>query len=76
LALTDFSQSQAKTKVVCSQHTKQGTAEPFHFLHIGPMSDGTMLGRLCAADFGHTMSLWHCCWPKARLQIPAEFGPE
>jgi hypothetical protein len=44
-SFTDFShQSLAtKTKVVCSQHTKQGTAEPFHFLHMGPMSDVKML---------------------------------
>ncbi len=44
--LADFTQSQAKTKVVCSQHTKETTAGPFHFLHMGPMSDVTMLGRL------------------------------
>jgi hypothetical protein len=63
-SLADFSQSQAKTKVVCGQNTKQVTDEPFHFLHMGPMSDVTILGRLCVADFGHAMSMWHCCWPK------------
>jgi hypothetical protein len=72
----DFSQIQAKTKVVCSQHMKQGTAESFHFLNVGPMSDETMLGRLSAADFGHTMSLWHCLWPKGWLwQISARAKP-
>jgi hypothetical protein len=29
--LVEFSQSQANTKIVCSQHTKHGTAEQFHF---------------------------------------------
>jgi hypothetical protein len=29
--------------------------KPFLFLHIGPMSDVTMLGRLCVADCWHTM---------------------
>jgi hypothetical protein len=38
-SLADFSQSQAKTKVVCGQHTKETSAGPFHFLHMGPMSD-------------------------------------
>jgi hypothetical protein len=42
------SQSQAKTKVICSQLTKHGTAEPFHFLYsMGPISDVTILRRLC-----------------------------
>jgi hypothetical protein len=59
-SLAYFSQSQAKSKVVCGQNTKHGTAEPFHFLHMGPMSDVTMLGRLCVSDFGHAMSVWHC----------------
>ena len=54
-SLEDFSQSQAKTKFVHGQHSKHGTAEPFHFLHMGPMSDVTMLRRLCGADFGHAM---------------------
>jgi hypothetical protein len=39
------------------------------------MSDVTMLGRLCAADFGHTMSLWHCRWPKG-WQISARAKPK
>jgi hypothetical protein len=26
---------------------------------MGPMSDVTMLGRLCGSDFGHAMSVWH-----------------
>jgi hypothetical protein len=51
-------------KVVCSQHRKHGTAEPFHFLHMDPMSDVTMLRGLCLADYGHAMAPWHCCWPK------------
>jgi hypothetical protein len=42
-------------KVVCSQHTKHGTAEPFHFFHMDPMSDVTMFRRLCLADFGHAI---------------------
>jgi hypothetical protein len=43
-SLADFSQFQAKTKkVVCGQHTKETTAGPFHFLHMGPMSDVAML---------------------------------
>jgi hypothetical protein len=52
-------------KIVCSQHTKHGTAEPFHFFHMGPMSDVTMLRRLCLADIGHAMSPWHCRWQKS-----------
>jgi hypothetical protein len=32
---------------------------------MGPMSDVTMMRRLCGADLGHAMSWWHCCWPKA-----------
>jgi hypothetical protein len=43
--VADFSEGQAKTKVVSSQHSKHGKAELFHFLHIGPMSDVTMLRR-------------------------------
>jgi hypothetical protein len=54
-SLADFSQSQAKTKVSCSQNTKHGTAEPFHFLNTSPMSDVTMLRRLCVGDLGHAM---------------------
>jgi hypothetical protein len=42
-SLADFSKSQAKTKVHCSQHTKETTIGPFHFLHMGPMSDVAML---------------------------------
>ena len=38
----NFRQSQAKIKVVCSQHTKKTTADPFHYLHMGPMSDVIM----------------------------------
>jgi hypothetical protein len=38
-----------------SQHTKETIAGPFHFLHWGPMSDVTILRRLCVADFGHVM---------------------
>jgi hypothetical protein len=30
--------SQAKPKVVLSQQIKYDQAEPFHFLHMGPMS--------------------------------------
>jgi hypothetical protein len=44
-------------KIVCSQQTKHGTAKPFHFLYMGPMSDVTMLRRLCVTDFGHAMCL-------------------
>jgi hypothetical protein len=59
---SDFSHSQAKTKVIYSQHTKHVTVtgEPFHFLHMGPVSDVTMWRRLCVADFGDAMSLRHC----------------
>jgi hypothetical protein len=42
-SLADFSQSEAKTKVVCSQHSKETTAGPFQFLCMGPMSDVVML---------------------------------
>jgi hypothetical protein len=42
-SLADFSQGEAKTKVVCSQHSKETIAGPFHFLHMGPMSDVAML---------------------------------
>jgi hypothetical protein len=43
-SLADFRQSQAnKTKVVCSQHSKETIAGQFHSLHMGPMSDLTML---------------------------------
>jgi hypothetical protein len=41
--LADFSQSQATSNIVLSQHTKHGTAEPFHSFLKGPMSDITML---------------------------------
>jgi hypothetical protein len=69
MALADSSQSQAKTKIVCSQNTKYGTAEHFAFLHMGPMTDVTMLGRLCVADFGHAMVCFAfpCRWPKVAL---------
>jgi hypothetical protein len=43
-------------------HTNHETAEPFHFLHMGPMSYGTMLMRLCVTDFGHVMCSCHCRW--------------
>jgi hypothetical protein len=51
--------------------------QAFHFLHMGPspMSDVTMLWRLCVADFGHTMPSWHCCWPKV-WQISARAKPK
>jgi hypothetical protein len=62
--LADFSQSQAKTKIVCRQHTKRGTAEAISFHHMGLMSYGTMFKRLCVADFGHAMCSCHCRWPK------------
>jgi hypothetical protein len=58
-SFADSSQSQSKTKVVCIQHTKYGTAEPFHFLHMDPMSDITMWRRPTVADFGRAMALWH-----------------
>jgi hypothetical protein len=45
---------------VCSQYTKHGPAEPFYFLHIGPMSDVTVSRRLCVADFGHLMFMYGC----------------
>jgi hypothetical protein len=41
--LADFSQSQAKIKCVCSQHTKETTARPFDSLHMDPKSDVAML---------------------------------
>jgi hypothetical protein len=63
-SLADSSQSPAKTNKVYSQHTKHGTAEPFHFLHMSPMSDITMWRRPAVADFEHTMALWH--WLQAR----------
>jgi hypothetical protein len=50
-SLADSSQSQARTKVVWRQNLKHGTAESFHFLHMGQMNDFTMLGRLCLADY-------------------------
>jgi hypothetical protein len=73
-SLADFSQSQANTKIVCSQHTKHGTAEPFYFLHMGPMKDFTLLRRLCVADFGHAMCSCHCRLPKV-WQISARAKP-
>jgi hypothetical protein len=39
----DRFEDQAKTKVLCTQHTKKTTAGPFHFLYMAPMSDVTML---------------------------------
>jgi hypothetical protein len=59
-----FHSEPSKNNVVCSQHTKKTTDEPFHFLHMGPMSDAIMLGKLCVAGFEHVMSSWHCRWPK------------
>jgi hypothetical protein len=56
-------------KIVCNQHTKHGTAEPFHFFHMGPMSDVTMLRGLCLADFGHAMSPWHCSCSKSLADL-------
>jgi hypothetical protein len=45
----------AKTQRVYSHDTKHGTAEPepFHFPHMGLISDVPMLRRLRVADFGH-----------------------
>jgi hypothetical protein len=40
-SLADFSQSQAKTKLVYGKNTKHGTAEPLHCLHMGLKSDVT-----------------------------------
>jgi uncharacterized protein YuzB (UPF0349 family) len=60
-SLADSSQSHAKNKVVCLKNLKHCTAEPFHFLHMDPMSDVTILGRLCVADCGNTIvcsALW------------------
>jgi hypothetical protein len=56
--------SQKPMLFVCDQHTKENTAGLFHFLHMSPMSDVTMLQSLCVADFGHVMPSWHCSWPK------------
>jgi hypothetical protein len=42
-SLADFRQSQAKTKVACSQHSKETIAGPIPFYHMGPMSVVTML---------------------------------
>jgi hypothetical protein len=42
---------------------------------MGPMSDVTMLRRLCVADFGHAMSALHCRWPKV-WQISARAKPK
>jgi hypothetical protein len=53
----DFTQSQAKITIVCGQHTKHDTAEPFHIIQMGPIFDVTMLKRLCVPDFGHVISL-------------------
>jgi hypothetical protein len=65
----------SQNKDVCSQHTKYGTAEPFHFLHMGPMSDVAMSRGLCGADFGHDMSSWHSRMPKV-WQISARAKPK
>jgi hypothetical protein len=62
--LADLSQSQAKTKLIYSQNTKHGPAEPFHLLNMGPMSDVVILRGLCVADFGHATPLWHLCLTK------------
>jgi hypothetical protein len=48
-----------KHAFIYSQNTKHGTAEPFHLLHMGPMSAVEMLRGLCVADFGHATPLWH-----------------
>jgi hypothetical protein len=50
--------------------------EPFHFIHMGPMSDdATVLRRLCVADFGHVMwSVWQCHLAKV-WQFPARAKP-
>jgi hypothetical protein len=49
---------------IYSQNTKHGTAEPFHLLHMAPMSAVVMLRGLCVADFGHATPLWHWRWTK------------
>jgi hypothetical protein len=50
-SLADLSQSKTKTKtkLVYSQNTKHGTAEPYHLLHMGPMSAVDMFRGLCVA---------------------------
>jgi hypothetical protein len=68
-SLADFNQSQAKTKLVYSQNTKHGPAEP------GPMSAAVMLRGLCVADFGHATPLWHWRWTKV-WQISARAKPK
>jgi hypothetical protein len=74
-SLADFSQSKTKTKtkLVYSQNTKHGPAEPFHLLHMAPMSAVEMLRGLCVADFGHATPLWH--WTKV-LQISTRAKPK
>jgi hypothetical protein len=57
-SLADFNQSQAKTKPAYRQNTKHGPAEPFHLLHMAPMSAVEMLRGLCVDDFGHATPLW------------------
>jgi hypothetical protein len=42
-SLTDFSQSEAKTKVDCSQHSKETTAGSFNFLHMGSVTMSDVL---------------------------------
>jgi hypothetical protein len=57
-SLAEFRKTQAKTKIVCSQHTKHGTAEPFHFINMGPMNYGTMLRRLCVTCHCRRQKVW------------------
>jgi hypothetical protein len=74
-SLADFSQSQAKTKLVNSQNTKHGPAEPFHLIHMGSMSAVDMFRGLCVADFGHATPLWHWRWTKV-WQISTRAKPK
>jgi hypothetical protein len=46
-----------KTKAVCRWNTKHGTAKSYHFLHMCPISDVTVLGWLCVTDFGQAIHL-------------------
>jgi hypothetical protein len=73
-SLADFNQSTAKTKIVYSHHTNHGSAEPFHFLHIGPMSDATMMRRLCVAYFGQFMSSFTAIGQKFGKEFKPEHG--
>jgi hypothetical protein len=72
-SLADFiNQSTAKTKIVCSHHTNHGSAEPF--LHIGPMSDVTMMRWLCVAYFGQFMSSFTAIGQKFGKEFKPEHG--